>query len=59
MSVADLAGISGGNSEVIMAVHSEGAAAMDEAAAVFTAILPVAPTAGVSTASPTESFNMG
>ena len=44
-----------------MAVRSEGAAAMDEAAAGSTAIMPVAPpgiTTGVSTAVPTE-FNMG
>ena len=59
MAVAGLAGIPGGNSEVIMAVRSEGAAAMDEAAAVSTAIQPVLPTTGVSTAVPTENFDMG
>ena len=42
-----------------MAVRSEGAAAMDEAAAVSTAIQPVLPTTGVSTAVPTENFDMG
>ena len=56
MSVADKAGIPGGNSEVIMGVRSEGAAAMDEAAAVPTAIQPAAPTAGPPS---TENFEMG
>ena len=42
-----------------MAVRSEGAAAMDEAAAVSTAIQLVLPTTGVSTAVPTENFDMG
>ena len=56
MSVAGLAGIPASNSEVIMAVRSEGAAAMDEAAAVSTAMQPAAPTAGPPT---TENFEMG
>ena len=52
------AGIPGYNSEITMAVRSGGAAAMDEAAAVSTAIQPVVPSTGVSTAVPAGNFDM-